>query len=157
MSATQRLLVVFTLYLFAGDAFARDAERIELSKEVVRLSQGEVAAQQMLDFLTPAIMGLSLQQNPDLSEEQKAKIYRLTKEELDAAMPELMDAAAQIYADHFSSEDLRNVIEFYQSPTGKKFQELVPKIMQESITRSETISLGVMQRVIDRLTLDGDI
>ena len=145
------------MILAAKIAFAGDAERLALSKRVIELSQGELVAQQMLDFLVPAITGLSLQHNPDLTNEQKAKVARLTKEELDAAMPEFVVAAAQIYADHFTEDELENIIAFYESETGQRFQELVPTIMQESIVRSEAISQGIAQRFIDRMANDGDI
>ncbi|MGI9500151.1 MAG: hypothetical protein ACR2P3_08940 [Geminicoccaceae bacterium] len=69
MSTIKQILTIHVICLFASAALATDAERIELSKQVIKLSQGELVAQQMLDLLVPAITGLSLQQNPNLSDE----------------------------------------------------------------------------------------
>ena len=61
------------------------------------------------------------------------------KEELDKAIPEFLEQTAKIYAAKFTESELQDVIDFYESPTGKKFQQLAPELMQESMKHGQTL------------------
>lgn len=49
---------------------------------------------------------------------------------------DLIGKMVPIYAQYYSEDDLRKLIEFYQSPIGQKSMETMPKIAQEIITMS---------------------
>jgi uncharacterized protein len=46
----------------------------------------------------------------------------------------LLKKVAGIYNKYYSEEDIDHITEFYQTPTGKKVIETMPKIMQESMS-----------------------
>lgn len=46
---------------------------------------------------------------------------------------ELEDLIVSVYEHHFSSEELRQLISFYQTPVGQKMISETPSIMQESM------------------------
>ena len=70
-----------------------------------------------------------------------------SKEKVDEAMGKLMEEVAEemkamtsklnstemvnIYDKHFSQEEIKNLIDFYESPTGKKLLEKTPEISNE--------------------------
>ena len=111
--------------------------------------------EQMFNAIVPPIMNLAMRNEPDLSDEKKAKVVHVTKQEFDAAIPQFVEAMTQTYARHFSEEELQDVIDFYESPTGKRFQELVPTILQESMAEGRVLGEQVQKRAIDRLKADG--
>lgn len=45
----------------------------------------------------------------------------------------LVELLIPVYKKHMTEDDLDKMIEFYQTPTGKKFAEKTPLIMQESM------------------------
>src|SRR5271155_331156 len=46
---------------------------------------------------------------------------------------ELVDATARTYAEHFSEVELKEMLVFYQSPTGRKMVAQEPKILDDSM------------------------
>ncbi|NEP88512.1 MAG: DUF2059 domain-containing protein [Okeania sp. SIO2C2] len=57
-----------------------------------------------------------------------------------------------IYDKYFTEEDLQTLIEFYQTPTGRKTIELLPQLFQESMQRTAQVLnpkiKSVMQEII---------
>ncbi len=131
------------------------AEPIDKARRLVQVSQGKVMMEQMFAAIVPPIMGLVLNNKPNLPEEKKAAVVDATKQEFDAAIPDFIEATAQTYAKHFSENELQDAIDFYESPTGKKFQDVIPTIMQESMALGQELGTKVQRRAIDRLKADG--
>ena len=53
------------------------------------------------------------------------------KKEFEATLPSLYDKMAEVYMKHFTHDDLKKMIEFYNSPVGKKIQEKTPILIKE--------------------------
>jgi hypothetical protein len=45
---------------------------------------------------------------------------------------DIVNAVVPIYARHFSLDDIQALIQFYESPLGQRFVEVLPQISQES-------------------------
>jgi len=153
----KRVFACHLMCLVVGLPHVAFAESMELARRLVEVSQGETIMQQMFNALTPQIMSLALNKDPNLNDEKKAKIEGVMKEELDAAIPEFLEQTAKIYASNFTEDELQDVIAFYESPTGKKFQGLAPQLMQESMQHGQALGQNVGQRAIERLKADGDL
>lgn len=65
-------------------------------------------------------------------------------QKLSASAPstEVTDAVVPIYARHFSTEEIQGLIQFYESPLGKKVVSAMPQVTQES----ETAGIQIDQR-----------
>jgi len=68
---------------------------------------------------------------------------------------ELIDLIVPVYDRHLSHEDLKVLIKFYESPTGKKFIAALPAITQESMAVGETWGRSLADRVIAKLKAEG--
>lgn len=55
------------------------------------------------------------------------------KEFSKTSLDDLVNMFTPIYQKHFTEADLQKLIEFYQTPVGKKMAEKTPLIMQESM------------------------
>ncbi len=64
---------------------------------------------------------------------------------------ELIDLIVPIYDRNLTQDDVRELIKFYESPTGKKFVSVLPKITQESMVVGEKWGRDLAQRVIQKL------
>ncbi len=133
------------------------ADPLEKARRLVDVSQGEMMTKQILEAITPQIMNLAVRSNPDLSPAQKDKVIDVVSEEFDAAVPDFLESSAQTYAKHFSEDELDDAIAFYESPTGQRFQELLPTIMQESMANGQAIGIRVTQGAVERLQADGTL
>lgn len=151
----KQIIALCMLLLVAGSGSIASAEPIEKARRLVEVSQGKFMIEQMFNAIVPPIMNLALRDKPDLSDEKKATVVDVTKQEFDAAIPEFVEATAQTYARHFSEEELQDVIDFYESPTGKKFQDLVPTILQESMAEGRALGENVQRRAVERLKAEG--
>lgn len=74
----------------------------------------------------------------DLFKSQYTDVEAITWDELEAeflntSLDELTEMLEPVYAKYMTLEDLRQVIEFYESPVGKKLALNNPLIMQESM------------------------
>jgi uncharacterized protein len=61
---------------------------------------------------------------------------------------ELVDATARIYATHFTEQELKQLLAFYQSPVGKKALVEEPKVLEESMANAGSWGDNLSQEVI---------
>ena len=73
----------------------------------------------------------------------------------------LIDDIIHIYARHFTHDDVRSMLAFYESPVGMKTIEVMPNLMQEGMQAGQRLQAelmpGLEERVIARLEADGII
>lgn len=77
------------------------------------------------------------------------------KEFMQTSLDDLVNMLAPIYEKHFSEADLTKIIEFYETPTGKKFAEKTPLIMQESMAAGQEWGKKIGERVAEKLKAKG--
>jgi hypothetical protein len=61
---------------------------------------------------------------------------------------ELVDATARMYATHFTEQELKQLLAFYQSPVGKKALVEEPRVLDESMAYAGTWGDNLSQEVI---------
>jgi hypothetical protein len=66
----------------------------------------------------------------------------------DPRVSELTDASARIYATHFTEQELRDLLAFYQSPLGQKELAEEPKITEESMVYAGSWADNLSSEVI---------
>jgi hypothetical protein len=80
------------------------------------------------------IAALVLEANPGEEEKVGRAVAELVRPALKRRMPEYLDLAAGIYADHFTRNELDQLLAFYKSPLGQKLKreqgKLVPAISE---------------------------
>jgi uncharacterized protein len=72
---------------------------------------------------------------------------------------ELLDAAARIYASHFTEQELRQILAWDQSPVGQKMLEEEPKAFDEALAHAgewgQTFSDEVIVRMREEMRKRG--
>jgi hypothetical protein len=64
---------------------------------------------------------------------------------------ELVDLIVPVYDRNLSHDDVKELIRFYESPTGKKFVSVLPQITQESMVVGEKWGRELAERVMRKL------
>lgn len=88
--------------------------------EIVKLS----GATTLFDTLVPGVVEQSkllfLQQNPGLAGDLNGIVTKM-RADLAPRVSELTAEVAKLYAEHFTEQELKDLLVFYNSPVGKKF------------------------------------
>jgi hypothetical protein len=108
-------------------------------------SDAEVAARKLVDtikladrfrILLPAIFQhlkpAIVQNRPEVERDFDA-LVPLLMQRMNARFYELESSIVLIYADNFTAAELRELIAFYKTPTGQKFLEKTPLVMQQTM------------------------
>ena len=66
-------------------------------------------------------------------------------------MDELLNMLLPIYARHLTHEDVKGLIEFYQTPLGQKLLKAQPAIMQESMQAGMTWGQKLSKQILQEL------
>ena len=70
------------------------------------------------------------------------------------SMDDLVAQLSPVFQKHLTEDDLKGIIAFYNSPTGKKLAEKTPGIMQDSMQAGrvwgEAIAMKVMQKLKEK-------
>ncbi|MCY3870420.1 MAG: DUF2059 domain-containing protein [Gemmatimonadetes bacterium] len=68
---------------------------------------------------------------------------------------DLIEMIIPIYEKHFTHEEIKQLIAFYESPIGKKMLKVQPQIMMESIAAGEEWGKQLVQRAMEKLREEG--
>jgi hypothetical protein len=124
-------LLAATCLAASPSAKAQDAKAIALSAQFFDLAGVKPMLVQMLDQMAPGITQLIQQANPGKEAEVAEVMNKFVMPEMKERLPEVIDEGAKVYARHFSSDELAQLIQFYQSPLGAKLVHEQPLIAQE--------------------------
>jgi uncharacterized protein len=142
----RKVAFVFAAALLAGsaisatDAAAQDAtspKNLELSTELLDLAGAKTMLTQMIDQLTPSLTQLIQQANPGKENEVSDVMNKFVMPKMKERLPEVVKEGAVIYAQHFTTDELSQLIQFYQSPLGQKLVREQP-LMSKEMARVST-------------------
>ena len=70
--------------------------------------------------------------------------------QLTSRRADLNEAVARVWAKNFTEDELVTIAEFYKSPTGQKFAEIGPRVIQELLKSVETWSTRVGEELFEK-------
>lgn len=111
-------------------ALAEEAQRLMDVTGALKMGRqmASMAANEMLKAMQAA--------NPEIPARAGAIVTEITNAEFDQAFApggEIAQGIAEVYARHFTVDELRAMIAFYESPIGRKVTESLPAVAQESM------------------------
>ena len=93
---------------------------------------------------------LFIQQDPSLSKDINEIAIKM-RNDLAPRMSELSGAVAQIYAKHFTEQELKDLLVFYKSPVGTKLLAEQPKIADASLKFAQDWANKLSDEVIAKM------
>lgn len=97
------------------------AQSADFKKDVIEMIKISGTTANISAFLDPVM--------EQISEDKRVEF----KKEIDAIMPELYESTANSMMKYYTHDDIKKMIEFYNSPVGKKMQEATPKILKDQM------------------------
>jgi len=127
------LIVAATMFTAASmppaGAQSKDPAALAKAKELVAVSDLVAMRDQMVTLVEAQIAALVLEANPGAEEKVDRAVADLVRPALARRMPEYLDLAAAIYAEHFTRAELDQLLAFYRSPVGQKLKREQDKLV----------------------------
>ncbi len=128
-----------------------DPERLETARKLLKVTGSDKLAEQMVHAMVPQIAGFLIRAKP----EKKDEIVKILKEVVKKqTTPEVMnrlrEQLARIYAQEFTTGEMKKIIAFFETPVGKKFVQKMPVIMARSQRAGMMWSREVGGRIIEQ-------
>jgi hypothetical protein len=136
-----KLLILIPLFFISINLFAQQNEKEQKISELIKLTWSNDFRQQ--DYIN------HLEQVKEMSPESGQDIYEKAKSIFD--IDSLIHLIIPIYDEYYSTEDILGLIEFYNTPLGKKTIDVLPLISQESEKIVKLYIMEKMQKVINEL------
>jgi hypothetical protein len=124
-------------------------EKIEDIHRLLNLIDYDKLIQSITDQMNSAVRS-SLPPNAD-PEVQKVidKLSELLLEEMRKV--DMKTMAVELYDKYFTADDIKRILEFYETPVGKKTIQLMPILTQESMSRGMELGRAAGQKAFARL------
>ena len=136
---------ILVLSVSAARAQESDPRKEADIRELLEITGSATVALQVIDNMIVS-MKMSKPVVPD-------SFWEEFRNEVDAQ--ELLNLIVPIYDRHFTHDEIRAIIAFYETPVGLKFIEMLPAITQESMQAGQEWGMRISLKVIERLQEKG--
>jgi hypothetical protein len=140
-----RCLIVLLLAIFTAAVSAQDTEK---RADIRRLLELTGSAELGIDIMEQMIGNYKMS-FPDVPSD----FWDNFMEEV--SPDDLIDLIIPIYDRYLTHREIRNIIAFYETPTGKKLIRVLPLIQQDSYDAGTAWGLEISNRVIEKLKQKG--
>jgi hypothetical protein len=147
-----RLAIVAAALVLSGPAHAEKSTLATMltASEIVKITGATTLFNPLIAGVIEQAKLLFLQQDPSLSKDINEIAIKM-RNDLAPRMSELSGAVAQIYARHFTEQELKDLLVFYKSPIGMKLLAEQPKIVDASLKFAQDWANKLSDEVIAKL------
>ena len=129
------------------------ASHLAVARDVVEASGATRAFDTVIPVMLQQSYNMFVQQNPDLQKPLQESIVAI-RPEFDNRRGEIRDIVALVYTKKFSEPELKELLAFYRSATGKKFVAEIPSVLEESFARTQEWGAKLSEDVVARLRVE---
>ncbi|CCQ75439.1 DUF2059 domain-containing protein [Magnetospira sp. QH-2] len=144
--------LVVAACLIAPGTKAAELDADQAARDLMRITEMDKMIEQMFDQL-PEMLIQSVKQRDPSADEKKLQAF---SEELTAAMkpliPDLMNQTKSLVSKYFDAGEIQQMIAFYQTPLGKKYVQVMPKMTQESVLLAQQFMAQSMPTIMEQVT-----
>ena len=153
-------LALVAALLCGQAAFAQSPspEALAAAKELIVTTRSAEQFKTLLPIIMNGLKPAIVQNRPQVEKDYDAIMPIMMKAAI-ARVDVLIEQIAGLYAKFFTADELRQLTAFYRGPVGQKFLQIMPRIMQDSMTIGqkfgESIALDTRNRMIEELRRRG--
>lgn len=143
----KKYLILVLLCAGGTASFSQSSSKIENIKKLLDLTgSGKMGAQVAQSMISSFQESYSNVPN---------EYWESVKKEINA--DDIVALVIPIYDKYYTEEDIQKLIEFYESPIGKKVISATPLIVQESMSAGKIWGENIGKKVMEKLKQDGYI
>lgn len=133
-------------------AYAQQPSAAALSsaKEIIQVTGATTLFNPLIAGVVEQAKLLLLQQNPSLNKEL-TEIANKIRTDLAPRFDELNSEVARLYATHFSEQELKDVLAFYKSSSGKKLVAEQPLVVDASLKFAQNWANSLSDDVVAKM------
>ncbi len=143
----KKYLILVLLCAGGAVGFSQSSSKIENIKKLLDLTgsgkMGAQVAQTMISSFQESYSNVP------------TEYWESVKKEINA--DDIVALVIPIYDKYYTEEDIQKLIEFYESPIGKKVISTTPLIVQESMSAGKIWGENIGKKVMEKLKNDGYI
>jgi len=144
-----------SLVAFAGDGLAMDQAKHDDIKALLQLTGALNTAQTVVNSVVPQMLGLIRTANPSISQELIDQAVKDSQDEIKKAIPEFVEPMITVYDEHFTGDEIKQILAFYRSPIGQKLIAKQPELVQQGMVAGRAWGKMVGERLVARLRAEG--
>jgi hypothetical protein len=150
-----RSIFLFSLFLLAvpaiGQVRAPNQEKIDNIRHLLKITGSEKLQQNMIEQMIAALKPIltASVQGDQRAQRVFGRMTELLTEEFKKA--DFAGVTVEVYDKYFTNEDIKGLIQFYESPIGQKAVQVLPTLTQESMARGMELGQSAGQRAMVRL------
>lgn len=111
-----------------ADAAAPNAHSEALARKLFAETHMDQMMGNMMRQMAPAMLEQQRKANPHLSDRDAKAVSDAMAEAMDAFMLKVIDKSIPLYASTFTEKELQDLVNFYDSPSGKAMLEKMPAL-----------------------------
>lgn len=127
------LAMATTTCLAQNNAAQNDpsTDALIVAEHILDVTGAKARTMQVVDLMLPSVTELIKKQVPDISDKVLQDFKAAFHDEMQKTVPDVLRAEARVYAMHFTTAELNDLLAFYHTPLGQKMLVEQPKIIQE--------------------------
>lgn len=130
---------------------AASPDAVAAAKELVQTMGGADQVKTVLPVIMQQLKAVMAQGRPAI-ERDFDQITPLLLDAFNRESDAFTGLVAEIYAQNFTGDEIRQVTAFYKTPAGRKFLEKMPSLVQQSMTMGQKFAQKLMQDMQSRMT-----
>jgi len=149
---TRLAAVAVALVAFGPAAHSQQpsAAAMATAKELIASTGSAAVFNPLIAGVVEQAKLLFLQQNPALANDLN-EIANQMRTDLAPRFVDLTDEMARLYATHFTDQELKAILVFYQSPVGKKLLAQQPTVVDDSMRFAQDWANKLSDQVIAKM------
>lgn len=156
---SNRFFSVLTVVVVGLPAAIAGAESKEPSVLSIKLAR----AQMPKDQFNQMIVGLAAQLEPSLAQQLKSQGKTLPKDFQPRfiqavgqvlSYDDLVKSVAGVFQKHFTAAEMKSIVAFFESPSGKKFLEKQPEVTQEMMAVTMPMLMERIPKIMEKAGIE---
>ncbi len=139
--------------LICGGAHAQSPAAIAAAKELVSLKGGANMFEPLIPGVIESAKNSLIPTNPQLARPLNEVAAQLRKE-YEARNADILNEVAKIYAQHFTEQELKEIVAFYRTPLGKKMITEEPIALDQSLKAAQAWANRFSEEVLGRFRVE---
>ena len=144
-------LIIATFTAIAILSSAQASEKTDDIQKLMSLTGVNKLIDQNIGIMIPQIADLIRKMNTKMPEKYLREMEKEMLAEFKRSKPEYLGPVVTLYSNRFTHQEIKDLISFYESPTGRKIIRVVPTFMKELAAIAQTWGKAVGARVADRM------
>jgi hypothetical protein len=135
---------------FADEPAAKKVADIRVFIDVSGVFDTKQTANSVFEQLRPFMDEMDSERS-DRLREFEAKFFERVLSAFDSKSCQLVEALVPVYDELFTEEDVRSLVQFYQSPLGRRYVEARPKLAAHSMALGQELMLQILPGIMKEL------